>query len=92
MKKALLGIFLLPKGIPYGIPLKYPKNGHFTLLNTCINWGGSDFGGTSKIVALIIARKLAKKSALGFWGFWVPKRGGPKRVKNRGFLGFFRVF
>ena len=72
-------------------PLKTPKNGHFTLLNTCINWYAQEllfFGGFWNPVALIIAKntkKLLKKSArkmLEKWGFL----GGSKLLTPNGVL------
>ena len=71
---------------------KNPKNGQKTLLNTCINWGGSDFGGYPQKTSVIYPGKIAKKSALKNAHFWVPKRGGSKWSIFWGFYGFFEVF
>src|SRR3954465_3789050 len=55
---------------------KNPENGHFTLLNTCINWHAQkiDFLGSFQKAYLIEGRffdvKLLKKSALILLEFW----------------------
>src|SRR3954468_10625260 len=55
---------------------KNPENGHFTLLNTCINWHAQefDFLGVFRKAYLIertfFDEKLLKKSALILLEFW----------------------
>ena len=65
-------------------PLKTPKNGHFALLNTCINWYAQEFvflGSFRNPVALIMG-KNAKK---------VLKKSAQILLEKRGFLGGSKI-
>src|SRR3954452_1169637 len=79
-----LGWSSINSGLKIHKPLKTPKNpkiGHFTLLNTCINWHAQefDFLGSFQKAYLREGRffdvKLLKKSALILLEFWGLLRG-----------------
>ena len=68
-----------------------PKNGHLTLLNTCINWDPTAFWVPPNLAHLIMGHENSPKICSKKCGF-LGVLGGPKKGQKWAFLGFFEVF
>ena len=68
--------------------LKNPKNGHFTLLNTCINWDPTAFWVPPDLAHLIMGHENSPKICSKKCGF-LGVLGGSKKGSK---MGIFRGF